>query len=499
LFPIFNKKTPPALLPLVCLVLLLPQGGAAAQNAPDSFPSLTPDPLAAEFAGRGEAYSWEDLAEIALWSSMLGAEAPASRLPARGAGAPDSGTAAAYMHMLRQSVEELEGELLSAATAAAAQAAGPGQANAGPATGSKARGDYILSYMHRKFLRSYSALQTRLDTLLSSGRYNCVSSAVLYLILAQSQGLKAQGVVTRDHAFVTLLGGEETWDVETTNPYGFDPGNRREFHDQFGKLTGFAYVPARNYHDRTSLSPLELVSLIFHNRIAELERRSRYDQSVPLALNRAGLLAGRSSPTVSNFFTDPQRDLRDRLLNYGASLLNAGKEEEGLRWAAYAGPSYASAGGDGDSRWQEYIKLLASNRVAKLCRARRFAEAFVFLDSADSLLEPAGRRELETLITDAELTTLVNGIKQAADTVAILARIQDAESAGLLAAPRARELRDHVSLWRATDFHNRFAGAFNRRDYVLAQRILDEALAEFPSDRRLLNDRGILEKGRPSP
>jgi hypothetical protein len=480
LSPSPGKKSPPALLPLVCLVFLLSRGGAAAQNTSNGFPSLAPDPLAAEFARRGESYSWEDLAEIALWSSMLGAEAPAPRAGSRGAGVPDSG-AAAYMRTLRQAVEELEGELLSAAA------------------GSKARGEYILSYMHRKFLRSYSAFQTRLDTLLSNGRYNCVSSAVLYLILAQSQGLDAQGVATRDHAFVTLLGDGESWDVETTNPYGFDPGSRREFHDQFGKLTGFAYVPARNYRDRTSLSPLELVSLIFHNRIAELERRSRYDQSVPLALNRAGLLAGRSKPTVSNFFTDPQRDVRDRLLNYGASLLNAGKEEEGLRWAAYAGPCYAQAGGDDDPRWQEYIKLLASNRVTKLCKARRFADAFVFLDSADSLLEPAGRRELETLITDAELTTLVNGIKQAADTVDVLARIQSAESAGLLAAPRVRELRNHVSLWRATDFHNRFAGAFNRRDYSLAQSILDEALAEFPGDRRLLNDRGILEKGQPLP
>jgi hypothetical protein len=386
------------------------------------------------------------------------------------------------MASLRRAVEELREEL---------RAEFP--AGADP----KARGDYLLSSMHRKFLRSYSATQTRLDTLLTNGRYNCVSSAVLYLILARSQGLELRGVVTRDHAFVTVLGDNESWDVETTNPYGFDPGNRREFHDQFGKLTGFAYVPARNYRDRTSLSPLELVSLILHNRIADLERQGRYDLSVPLALNREALLAGRENPAVSAFFTDPRRDLRDRLLNYGASLLNAGKEEEGLRWAAYAGPSFTGAGGQDDPRWREYTNILASNRVAKLCRAGRFAEARDFLAGAGPQLDPPGRGELEALIADGELTSLVNGIKQAADTPAVTARITEAQSAGLLPAPRARELQNRVSLWRATDFHNRFAGAFNRRDYGLARHILEEALVEFPGDRRLLSDRGVLERTAP--
>jgi tetratricopeptide (TPR) repeat protein len=256
-------------------------------------------------------------------------------------------------------------------------------------------------------------------------------------------------------------------------------------------------VPARNYRDRTTLSPLELVSLILHNRIADLERQGRYDQSVPLALNRAELLAERKNPALSGFFTDPRRDLRDRLLNYGAALLNAGREEEGLRWARYAGSSYADAGGREDPRWQEYIRMLASNRTAKLCRAGRFTEARDFLAEAAPLLDPPGPGELEARITDGELTALVNGIQQAADTAEIAARITEAESAGRLPAPRARELLAHVSLWRVTDYHNRFAGAFNRRDYSLARRILEEALEEFPGDRRLLSDRGVLDRAAP--
>ncbi|MDR3174092.1 MAG: hypothetical protein LBU19_07575 [Treponema sp.] len=43
----------------------------AAQNPPGNFPSLRPSPLGLEYAARGKSgdYSWEDLAEIALWAS----------------------------------------------------------------------------------------------------------------------------------------------------------------------------------------------------------------------------------------------------------------------------------------------------------------------------------------------------------------------------------------------------------------------------------------------
>ncbi|MDR2177423.1 MAG: hypothetical protein LBP20_05210 [Treponema sp.] len=443
--------------------------GSGAQSPQNNFPPLTPDSRAVEFARLGAGGSWEDLAEAALWASALGMDTQAS-LTSRGS--PD--LRASQMDTLRQAVEELRAECTG--------------------MDAKARGDYILSYMHRKFLRAYSARQTRLDTLFSNGRYNCVSSAVLYLVLAISQDLDVRGVATRDHAFAIVNQGDTSWDVETTNLYGFDPGNRREFHDQFGQLTGFAYVPARNYRDRITLSPLELISLILHNHIADLERGGRYDLAVPLALTRASLLAGRKTSAVSDFFADPGQDLRERILNYGASLLNAGKEEEGLRWAVYAGPSFAAAAGQEDPRWQNYINVLASNRTVKLCRAGRFTEARGFLADNSSLLDSAEYRKLETIIADTEFTALVNGVKQAADAAAVIARLDEAESAGLLPVSRARELRNHLSLWLATDFHNRFAAAFNRRDYSLAQGILDEGLAEFPNDRRLLGDRGTLER-----
>ena len=70
-----------------------------------------------------------------------------------------------------------------------------------------------------------------------------------------------------------LVNGQQI-DVETTNPFGFNPGARKDFTDSFGKVTGFAYVPPGNYSDRRSIGEKELLSLILYNRVSEYVRRA---------------------------------------------------------------------------------------------------------------------------------------------------------------------------------------------------------------------------------
>jgi tetratricopeptide (TPR) repeat protein len=484
------------------LLLLILQISPLPAQSNSGFPILEPDRQAAEFAHRGQMgpYTWQDLAEISLWAS--GADAASS--PARGQ--------PSYRALIGAAVDELKN-------------------TADLPKNERERGEYVLSFMHKKFLKSYSAMQTRIDTILSNGRYNCVSSAVLYLILAGAVNLEVKGVMTRDHAFITVYAGEEAIDVETTNPYGFDPGNRRDFHDDFGKLTGFVYVPARNYRDRTTIGALELVSLILSNRIAELESRNRYAEAVPLAVNRASLLKGRRDGVSSSIFEDPEKDMIDRLLNYGASLINAGKEEDALRWAALAGGTYPSP------EWQEFILVAANNHMVKLVRGGRISEARSFLTANAGLLSPANFNQLELMIVGTELTERARQISRPEEAGEILAALDNATAAKQLVPDRAKELRSFVILkaaellaaapnrdwlaaiaWlessiarygsdprleqeirnfssnRAADFHNRFAAAYNKRNYDEAEAILREGLAEFPGNRQLQNDRTTVER-----
>jgi tetratricopeptide (TPR) repeat protein len=63
-----------------------------------------------------------------------------------------------------------------------------------------------------------------------------------------------------------------------------------------------------------------------------------------------------------------------------------------------------------------------------------------------------------------------------------------------------RELEQSLQTYRsnrASDFHNRFAAAWNRKNYDEALRILDEGLAEFPTNRQLLTDRETVNKSPP--
>jgi tetratricopeptide (TPR) repeat protein len=401
----------------------------------------------------------------------------------------------------------------------------------------RGRGEYILTAVHKKFLTAYSLPQTRLDTLLATGRYNCVSSAVLYLILGTAAGLDIRGVMTRDHAFAAVRVDGEWIDVETTSPYGFDPGNRKEFHDRFGTVTGFAYVPARNYRDRVFISPIELVSLIFSNRISGLEQQGRFAEAIPLAVSRAGLLTGGNPAAVPAeggepvpFFEDPRRDLINRIFNFGAFLLKSGREEEALRWAAFAGDKYPAG-----ERWGEFFFAAVNNRLVKLIRAGRLAEARDTLNLHASMLTAAGFDRLNMTLTDAELLDRASGMKNSGEAAGILASIDQArrllppgraeelrtfvieKTASLLAASPARnwagaaayledalkqygpnpQLERSLRTYRsnlAADYHNRFAAAWNRRNREEAVKILEEALALFPDNRQLLADRAVVEE-----
>ena len=498
----------------VLLLLLLIHTAVFAQSSGNAFPRLDPDPKALELyrlGTGGRTYSWTDLAEAGLWASG----ADGSRL---------------------EQIRALAGAIQSDPDF-------PGSA--------EKEAEFILDYLYKNLLKTYSTQQTRVDTMLASGSYNCVSSAVLYLILCKSVDLDAQGVMTKDHAFVTVLIDGENIDVETTNPYGFDPGSRKDFHDQFGKLTGFAYVPARNYRDREAISPMELISLILSNRISELERANRFAEAVPLAVDRMALLAGDeargadAAPTdqtaaadggpTASFFEDPRKDLVDRLLNYGAFLLKAGREEDGLRWAALAAAQYPD-----EKRWQEFILAAVNNRIAALVAAGRIAEARNFLSVQEAALVPANYAQMDAKLIDAELLDSVNKIRDAAGGDKVIASIDAARSGGRIDAKRASallsfavqktaailsaapgrdwlaainyiesavtrygstpEIEQALRTYRsnlATDFHNRFAAAWNKKNYDDALQILNDGLAEFPSDRQLLADRDVANRNRP--
>jgi tetratricopeptide (TPR) repeat protein len=485
---------------MVAVVFFIALPAVFSQNTIFS-PRLEPDPKALEYyqLGKNAAYSWTALAQISLWAS---GDTSASSLE----------KVYALAETIKNSPDLPETD--------------------------KERAEYILAYLHKNIIKSYSLYQTRIDTLISTGRYNCVSSAVLYMILCQSLGINTSGVMTKDHALVMVHIDGSDIDVETTNTYGFDPGNRKAFHDQFGRLTGFSYVPVQNYRDRQTISSIELVSLILNNRIADHERQNQFAESVPIAIDRAALLAGNALTIASiteapeTIFKDPRKDLMDRLFNFGAVLLKAGKEEDCLRWAATASPVYPD-----ENRWQEFIMAAVNNYIMKLIRAGKHTDAREFINGQRRVLSAANYDKLDTLLIDSELLTKANQIRTVADGDAILNAVDQARNSGKIPEKRAvelitfavqktatslsapparnwraavqyieaalsrfganRELEQNLNTYRsnlAADYHNRFASEWNKKNYNEAERILNEGLEEFPNDRQLLSDKQTIAR-----
>jgi hypothetical protein len=179
--------------------------------------------------------------------------------------------------------------------------------------------------------------------------------------------------------------------------------------------------------------------------------------------------------------------------------------------------------------------VAAGNYIGKLVNAGKFDDAQkAFSEWADALPQ-ADRDRLGKTIVEAGLVEAFNGIKTTADTEAFLERLEENDAPRLLGAPRIKELRDaalsnevqrisnvkgtaEAIAWgedmramygatpqldrsmavvrqnRAIEYHNSFAQAYNARDYSGALLIIKDAVAEFPSDRRLAQDLSAVEK-----
>jgi hypothetical protein len=402
----------------VCFVFLQVVVFSQSGSPKEKFPRLTPDPKAVEY-GEIQNYSWRELAEIALWASGVDPYAVATVNKEK----------STYMAAIDSLVEALSVAV--------------GEGDGKPEKSGAEKAELALQFMYEKTLKRYSLNQTQLDVLLSSGTYNCVSSAVFYLILGKSIGLDVKGVVTRDHAFATVELEGTFIDIETTNKFGFNPGNKKEFIDDFGKTTGFAYVPPGNYRNRAQISPIELVSLIMGNRISVLESRKRFAEALPIAVDRAALLAKREAPVDSLLFSDPVADRMDRVFNVAGSLLNGRKEEDVLAFADYAMPVFPD-----DARWEEIQYSAVNNIIAKYLRSNKIDDAKTMLDENQNRYSEEQRGKLAEIVAQAQVV----------------------------------------------NYHNQFAVLFNRRKYEEAKAVLDLALKAFPDNRQLNRDLEAVDK-----
>jgi hypothetical protein len=124
----------------------------------------------------------------------------------------------------------------------------------------RTRGAALLGAMHKHFFRAsvddpeqngYQLNQSTLSGIFHTQTYNCISSALLYGVLAQRVGLKVSGAIMPSHAFILIeLETGDQIEVETTSPVGFDVlRDERFFADEATAWFNARQLVVSNYED----------------------------------------------------------------------------------------------------------------------------------------------------------------------------------------------------------------------------------------------------------
>jgi len=149
------------------------------------------------------------------------------------------------------------------------------------------RGYELHRAMHRVFfaggtaeLGGYAVDQGRVTGIFTSGHYNCLSSTMLFLVLARSFDLPVRAAAVPTHVFVELgRPGEKVIDIETTSALGFDlVHDARFFREQaagWSGQRGLRPTTLEEYQHRKLLDPYQLMSLAMldaHSGAGEQDR-----------------------------------------------------------------------------------------------------------------------------------------------------------------------------------------------------------------------------------
>jgi tetratricopeptide (TPR) repeat protein len=283
------------------------------------------------------------------------------------------------------------------------------------------RGEALLRWLHREALaKGYRATQTDLSVLLDEQTFNCVSSAVIYNILALRLGLDARAIEVPDHAFTIVYQGTTHWDVETTNAQGFNPARDPRQVERFERMTGFRYVPESHRDKRREVTEAGLAAIIYYNKGVELNKAGRHHDAL-LAYFRAMSLdpefasaAKNALATLANWSVELARQRqwqqavdvaamgmtlapKDALLannqiavwqRWAMSLADAGQPDEAVAVLKRAAQAVPKGGFEVMQAWV-YIKP-----GEDLVKARSWQAALAATELGLAKLDPAPRQEL---------------------------------------------------------------------------------------------------------
>jgi tetratricopeptide (TPR) repeat protein len=298
---------------------------------------------------------------------------------------------------------------------------------------------------------------------LETGKFNCVSSAALYNVIARGLGLDARAIEVPNHAFSILYDGSKHADIETTTKGGFNPSRDPKAQEEFSKLTGFAYIPDSNRDERREVGETGLAAIIYYNHGVDLMQEKRYHEA---------LLANFRAMSLDTEFDSAVKNALAALANWSVELSRGGKFEEALDVLAVGldlAPEDATLVNNRKAVWGEWAETLMKSgkndeALAVLVRAADAVPDGNFVSMQSWVFIREGEEHIKAGGWDQALALVEPGLKKLGD----VPRKELAEwGQGLYLRWSYAEIRA-----------KKFASAVN---------VLEKAIATRPGDEQLVN------------
>lgn len=335
--------------------------------------------------------------------------------------------------------------------------------------------ELIMKVMYDNVLSNYSRRQTKLSVMFKTGNYNCVSSSLLFLALAKDCGLDARIQETSVHAFITVYTKDgQKFDVETTNPAGVNPGEKKMISQNSSGSKKYTIVPKTYYSNRVEISDRKAVTLPAKNICAELSDRNEFEKGIPLAAS------------VYEFVTKEKAAVRkdyDAMCANFAAYANQNRQyEAALKLLRAVMDHY----GKSDLLIRNYNDI-AYNAVAESCNINDFKNARNLLVSYNYYLTEKTTQEIIDMIFESEMLEEIQDLMHQnkfleAAKLADEALLRQSQNQQFKKA-KSNSLYNH-----GVTVHNQVVPLLNNKEYKEALQILENALKDNPSNQMINDD-----------
>lgn len=147
------------------------------------------------------------------------------------------------------------------------------------------RGRRLLKFLHDgPMAEGYEDGQANLVTLLETRKYNCVSSAALFMIVGQRLGLKVRVVEIPEHVYCEAFDGKKWVEVEPTSAHGFGAKADRKLITDIKARHGYEDGSPKAAEFRYPLDNLQFVAVVYFCHGSRMANQEHFDDGIAAKL-----------------------------------------------------------------------------------------------------------------------------------------------------------------------------------------------------------------------